>query len=493
MPETRIASLPANLIAVLILSAAAAAHEMPTVVGQKMKVDGRMLEYEAETGRVAIRDVESGEPHGYVFYIAYRIASDEPRPVVFLWNGGPGSNSTLLHFEAFGPKRLDNGRLVDNQETLLTDADLVFVDPVGTGFSRPAKAEYADEFYNTLGDIASVTEFVRAWLLLHDASGLPTFLIGESWGAGRAGSVAYSLEAKGIVVSGLVLISGGSGIDSNVAPELRLALKTVTYAAAAHYHGKDQADAGESAGDVMAAAEQWARTTYAPALARLDSLGDVEREEIATALARYTGLPDGKIDRQSLRITPRQFRSELLADTGETLDTFDMRLVQGDVESSSSSGVTESYLRRTLGYRTDLVYLGLGGFEQGYSPGGDVPPSANARWDYFTIPMSDEEKQAAIAEAVRTGAGPPRGGPPPPSTGEALGIDPGIRVLVATGMYDSFGNCAASRAARAGLEDATASAVEYRCYSGGHMMYRDRDARLELSNDVKNLIATAIR
>jgi pimeloyl-ACP methyl ester carboxylesterase len=188
VPDTRIMSFLATLIVGLILPAAVAAHEIPTVVEQKIRVDGRTLGYEAETGRVPIRDVESGEPHGYMFYIAYRVASNKPRPVVFLWNGGPGSNSTLLHFEAFGPRRLENGRLIDNAETLLSDADLVFVDPIGTGFSRPAKAEYADEFYNTLGDIASVTEFVRAWLLLHDATGLPIFLIGESWGAGRAGS-----------------------------------------------------------------------------------------------------------------------------------------------------------------------------------------------------------------------------------------------------------------------------------------------------------------
>ena len=484
---------PAAILANLVLAAClpwnAAAAEEPVVVAQKMRAHGRPLSYEAETGRIAIRDTESGEPHGYMFYIAYRVAANGPRPLVFLWNGGPGSNSTLLHFEAFGPKRLEEGRLVDNAETLLTVADLVFVDPVGTGFSRPAKAEYASEFYNTLGDIASVTEFVRAWLLLHDATGRPLFLAGESWGAGRAGSVAYSLQTKGIAVSGLVLISGGSGIDAEVSPELRQALKTVGYAAAAYHHRKIPSGAGMD--DVLADAEDWARTTYAPALARTSDLREAERDAIVAGLAQYTGLPADKIDRQTLRVTPRQFRTELLADQGKSLNVFDLRIDRDG--GGNSRHVVESYLRRTLGYRTDLAYLGLSGFDEGYAPGGKVPPSVNNRWDYFTVEMSDEEKQAAIDEAIRTGAGPPRGGPPPPSTGEALAINPDIRVLVATGLYDSLGNCAGNRAAQANLEGAIASAVEYRCYSGGHMMYRDADARKEISNDVKKLIAGAAK
>ena len=485
------ASIVAKLVVGILLCSTSTAEEMPTIVDQKIRIDGQTFSYKADTGRVAIRDTESGEPHGYMFYTAYRVASDRQRPLVFLWNGGPGANSTLLHFEAFGPKRLQEGRLIDNSETLLTVADLVFVDPIGTGFSRPAKAEYASEFYNTLGDIASVTEFVRAWLLLHDATGSPIFLIGESWGAGRAGSVGYSLETKGIPVSGLVLISGGSGIDAGVEPELRQALRTVTYAATAFYHGKIPVDADASVDNVLAVAEDWARNSYAPALARRDQMTDAERTEIAEMLARHTGLPMEKIDRQTLRVMPRQFRSELLGSEDKTLATFDMRLVEGEREPSAH--ILESYLRRILGYRTDLVYLGLsGGFEQGYSPSGTAPPSVNARWDYFTVPMSEEEKQAAIEEAIRTGAGPPDGGPPPPSTGEALAKNSNIKVLVASGLYDSFANCAGNREAEARLKGAIAAAVDFRCYVGDHMMYRDANARVQISNDVKTLITDSI-
>src|SRR5687768_865284 len=176
----------ALLVAGALAAAAAApalalpAAEAPVVTQHRMTVAGKPLAYTAETGRIAIRDAETGEPRGWMFYIAYRVPSPKPRPLVFVWNGGPGANSATLHFEVAGPKRGEGGALVDNQETWLTHADLVFVDPIGTGFSRPAKAEYAQSFYGTLGDVASVTEFVRSWRLLHGAEASPLYLIGES-------------------------------------------------------------------------------------------------------------------------------------------------------------------------------------------------------------------------------------------------------------------------------------------------------------------------
>jgi carboxypeptidase C (cathepsin A) len=142
----------------------------PVVTQQEARIAGKVLKYTAETGRTAIRDVETGEPHGFMFYTAYRIAPQGmPRPLTFVWNGGPGADSALLHFSAVGPKLLQGDHLVDNPDSWLAVTDLVLVDPIGTGFSRPAKAEYGAEFYGTLGDVASVTEFIRAWRLEHGA------------------------------------------------------------------------------------------------------------------------------------------------------------------------------------------------------------------------------------------------------------------------------------------------------------------------------------
>lgn len=201
--------------AYLMSSAAEASPPDWVTTRHTMPLGGKTLAYEAEVGRVPIRDAETGDVHGYMGFIAYRVpTTGKPRPVTFVWNGGPGANSATLHFEMVGPKRGEGAALVDNQETWLADTDLVFVDPIGTGFSRPTRSEYRKEFYGTVGDVASVTEFIRAWRLLSGAEAAPIYLAGESWGAGRAGSVGYSLIKRGIPVKGLVLISGGSGLKA---------------------------------------------------------------------------------------------------------------------------------------------------------------------------------------------------------------------------------------------------------------------------------------
>ena len=153
-----------------------------TITLHQIRVDGgRMLKYEAHLGRVPIRDAESDEIHGHMFFVYYRIpTNDAPRPITFLWNGGPGSNTASLHLESIGPKRFThNAQLVDNAETALEFTDLVFVDAIGTGFSRPVKREYGAEFYQTRGDVMAFTEFIRAWRLLFDIEDAPLSFLGR--------------------------------------------------------------------------------------------------------------------------------------------------------------------------------------------------------------------------------------------------------------------------------------------------------------------------
>ncbi|HZD53582.1 MAG TPA: hypothetical protein VE175_11085, partial [Woeseiaceae bacterium] len=440
----RIGCAVAVLLVALASHDAAALPDEPVVTRQEIRIRGRRLEYTAEAGRLAIRSVDTGEPHGYVFYVAYRVASpDRPRPLTFVWNGGPGSNSALLHFEAAGPKRLEGEHLVANDDTWLTATDLVFVDPVGTGFSRPARPEYADEFYGTVGDVASITEFVRAFRLLHDARDNPLFLVGESWGAGRAAHVGYQLLSRHVPVDGLVLISGGAGLEPpEEAKPLIDALRIAHLAATGLWHGRTARELGRDPAALQDAAVYWVRETYAPALARLDALSAAERESIAADLARYTGLPSSRIDRETLEIPPRQYREDLLQET--TLDIFDMRRTEAPAPASPSAVL--AYLRYELGYRTALPYLGLEDATEGYAPHGDYPRSVNERWNYATGPVSDEEAAAAIAEAMRTGSGPPKLGPPLPGTAEAVALNPKLRVLVAAGMYDSLANCPGNEA-----------------------------------------------
>ena len=162
-----------------------------------VNVGGRTLAYTARAGHIPIRVNDTGEVHGYMFFIAYtadRAAGEPQRPLTFLWNGGPGSSSSLVHLLGFGPRRLDeNGVAHPNDGTWLGVTDLVFVDPIGTGYSRPAKAEYGAEFYQNRGDAESVAEFIRVYITRADAWDRPLFLAGESFGVSRAVRVAGAL------------------------------------------------------------------------------------------------------------------------------------------------------------------------------------------------------------------------------------------------------------------------------------------------------------
>lgn len=461
--------------------------EAPVTTRHSITAGGKPLAYTAEAGRIAIRDAETGEPRGWMFYVAYRVPSAKRRPLAFVWNGGPGANSATLHFEVAGPKRSEAGRLVDNAETWLTHADLVFVDPIGTGFSRPAKSEYAQAFYGTVGDVASVTEFVRAWRVLHAAEASPLYLIGESWGAGRAASVGQALLKRGVRVDGLGLVSGGTGL-SRLGDDAPVGhLRIPGYAATALHHGKLAPDVGTTPEAVRAAAERWARETYRPALARIEQLTPDEREQIAASLARLTGLPAAKIDRKSLVVTPRQFRTELIP--GRPLNIFDMRIA--DEPRASSRDAILAYLRNDLGYRTALPYVGLEAQSDAYLPDGKPPLGVGQRWDYATGPVTPAEREAAIAEAVRTGAGPPKLGPALPGTAEAVALNPKLRVLVASGLYDSLASCAGDDETARTLPAPLRAAMTFRCYPGGHMMYRDQPTRLTFSRDVRALVSGA--
>ena len=484
----------------LVPATPAVGDESVIITQHQIQIAGKPLRYTAETGRVAIRDVETGEPHAYIFYTAYRVPSPrKPRPVTFVWNGGPGSDSALLHFKIAGPKRAEGKNLIDNSDTWLGASDLVFVDPVGTGFSRPTKAEYAAEFYGTLGDTASVTEFVRCWRLLHDANDAPTFLVGESWGAGRAATVGYALERRNVKVDGLVLISGGTGLNTDYCPKpLQDALRVVDVAVRALYYGKTPAELGKDPQVVRSTVEDWARHTYAPALAKADELTDAERTSVIGQLSRFTGMPADKIDRKTLAFTPRQFLTDLLADQGRRLQTLDTRkTVAADSKAAGSVGELEAaaailrYLRQDLGYRTDLPYVGLESLEQGYAPSAKYPESVNERWNYATAPMTPEAYKALLAAAAESGSGPPRFGPPLPATLEALGLNPRMKVLVASGVYDSYASCAISEETARRLPPFLQKSINFKCYDGGHMMYLDPPVKVQLSNDVKAMIEGA--
>jgi carboxypeptidase C (cathepsin A) len=467
------------------------ADDAPIITNHQVRSGAGELAYSAEVGRIAIRDVATGEPHGYMFYTAYRANAAAKRPVMFVWDGGPGAPSAWLHFDVAGPKLLQGTQWVDNPDTWLAATDLVMVDPIGTGFSRLTSAAYEHEFYGTVGDVASVTEFVRCWLILHDAVGAPVILAGESWGAGRAASVAYALEKRGVNVNGVILISGGFGLDRHYGPpSLLQALGVVDMASTALYWRRSAPELGKDPATVRRAAEAWARGAYAPALAHLAGLSTVARDRIAAQLARFTGIAPAFIDRRTLVITPHQFRTELLASAGKQLYLLDGRRTRPPSDAGRPQML--HYLRETLGYRTDLPYIDLEDLTQGFAPSGTYPAGVGEQWNYATAPMTAGQVKAAIAAAVASGAGPPQLGPPLPGLRQALALNPRLKALVAVGIYDPYQQCARGQATEDALPSGLHHAITFKCYAGGHAMYLGSDAiRAQLSRDVMKLVEEA--
>jgi carboxypeptidase C (cathepsin A) len=263
------------------------------------------------------------------------------------------------------------------------------------------------------------------------------------------------------------------------------------------FHGKIPTELGKDPETIRKAADAWARQTYASALAKADSLSDSERSVVIEQLSRFTGLSEDMIDRKTLSITPRQYRTGLLKDRGKILQVFDMRrLVKAGERPAAQEFKAKSailrYLRRELGYRTSLPYIGLEDWELGYAPSGKYPQSVNARWNWATAPVSPEELAAAMEAAVKSGSGPPRLGPPLPATEEAVALNPGMKILVASGIFDSYASCSAYEETGRRLPPDLRRSISFKCYVGGHMMYLDPQTRLEFSKDVKAMIA-AIR
>lgn len=491
--------MKAALLAALLVAATAGAEPELATTHRQVHANGQTLAYTARAGLIPILNNDTGEIHAHVFFVAYTLdheASRPPRPVTFVWNGGPGSNSTLVHLAGFGPRRIrssdDPARLPaaepaieDNDATWLEFTDLVFVDPVGTGFSRPAKVEYGTEFYRTLGDIASIAEFIRVYLTRFDVLEGPIFLAGDSYGTWRASGVAEALEKRGRRVTGVMLISGGIQMGPVSPDPVRVALFVPSRTATAFYHRKLAPELMQDQAATLTQAENWALTQYAPAWERRDSLTEEERDRIVTALARYTGVDPSAVDRKELMMTSPQFTAALLHDQEVVLGRYDMRL-KGAPPSENADARNRAimrYVREELQFRSDLPYQGI---EEGYAP---TPPargsSIGARWVWDQLDPS----QSLAKTAVGSGDGPP---PAQPWLRRAMQIDPSIKVFLAAGLYDSLNSCADNRYLAAHVQPTEFGRnITPRCYPAGHMMYDTKDARYRLKQDVSAFVKQA--
>lgn len=359
-------------------------------------IGGKEVKYTATAGTVLLRNAKN-EPTASIFYISYERDDVEElatRPVTFSFNGGPGSSSVWLHMGLLGPKRVvleDDGspvpppyRLVENEYSLLDETDLVFIDPVSTGFSRAAKPEDARNFHGVEADIRSVAEFIRIYTTRNKRWTSPKFIIGESYGTTRAAGLSGELsERHRMNVNGIMLVStvlNFATIRFAEGNDLPYVLFLPTYTATAWYHKKLPPDLQnmELTG-VLNQAEEFAMGDYNRALFLGDALRDDRRREIIGTLARFTGLSPEFIEKSNLRVSIGEFTRELLREEGKMVGRFDSRYTgyvrdqrglnmeydpSGEAIFSPYASTFNHYVRDELDFESDLSYEILTGAVQ---------------------------------------------------------------------------------------------------------------------------------
>jgi len=353
--------------------------EVRRVTRHRAVIAGRPIDYLATAGTLTLRDDE-GKPTASMFYVAYT-TGDPHRPVTFFYNGGPGSSTLWLHMGSLGPVRVRTDSpaathnapfdVSDNNESLLDKSDLVFLDAVGAGFSRPLGDTKLAAFWGTDSDIDAFARGIERYLTINARWNAPKFIFGESYGTTRSAGLSYRLQEDGVQLNGVILLSSilnygrrDPGFDQELINYLP------SYAAAAAYHRRLSTPPADVPA-FLGQARKWARTTYAVALAQGQDLSIADKQAIASQMSAYTGLSPAFILASDLRVTPGRFRKELLRDQQLTLGRYDDRFTGSDVDAAgespeydpSDSGITgafvaafHEYLARDLDYQTDLSY-----------------------------------------------------------------------------------------------------------------------------------------
>jgi carboxypeptidase C (cathepsin A) len=442
----------------------------------------KTFSYEAAAGTLTLRDDEE-KPTAHIFFVAYTKGAGEAarrRPITFAFNGGPGSSAVWLHLGAFGPRRVDlaeSGKetappyhLVDNEATLLDQTDLVFIDPVSTGYSRAVTPEQAKHFHGTEADLQSIAAFIRLYLTRFDRWDSPKFLAGESYGTTRAAALANLLQdQQGIYLNGIILLSVAFNFQTILFDEgndLPYTLFLPSYAATAWYHKRLPSDLQADLVKTLEEVERFAVGEYSVALLRDGELSAEARDAVARKVARYTGLTAEYVLRNGLRVEATRFRKELLRDKDRNVGRYDSRYEGEELDGAAErpdydasytvvqapfTALVNAYFRESLKYETELDYRVLTG---------KVQP-----WDY-----------GARNRYLNTG----------PSLRQAMAKNPGLRVFVASGLYDLATPFYATRYTfnHLGLNVAQRGRVTLAEYPAGHMMYTEKESRQRLKADL---------
>jgi len=458
------------------------AEEPPVTAKHNVRIGGRQISYTTTTGFMPIKNAVTGETEARIFYMAYTM--DNPpahRPLMFSFNGGPGSASVWLHLGALGPRRIkmmDDGtmppppfQMEDNQESWFTETDLVFIDPVGTGYSRAARADLAAKFFGVNGDIDSVGETIRMYLGRNERWMSPLYLVGESYGTTRAAGLSNWLFNHGIALNGIALVSTVMNFQTIIFAnnnDLPLTLMLPSYTATAWYHKKlSPALQSKSIEQVVEEARKFAANEYTPAMLRIDSLSAAERSALADKFSALTGLSKTFVEQNNFRVELGEFNKELLRSERRTTGRLDSRFkgidrdASGDGPDSDPSmnairppytAAFNSYVRSELGYKSDVEYYILGG--------GITGP-----WNYnVTNQFADTST----------------------SLKDAMGKNPYMKVFVAQGYYDMATPFYAAEYtfSAMNLDPTLRRNVNFEYYEAGHMMYIEVKSLAKLKRDM---------
>ena len=447
----------------------------PKEVAGSVRVEGKVLKYVAQTGLLPIFK-EDGSVRANVFYVYYAAAdvngerlskaSAPNRPLMFCFNGGPGSSAVWLHLGGLGPKRVDallDGRspkaiapMVENPNTVLDATDLVFIDPVSTGLSRAVTPEEEKTLLGVEEDIESVAEFLRVFCTREKRWESPKFLCGESYGGIRGGGLAGLLQSKhGMYLHGVQIVSGLLNYQTIYTPlgnDLPYVLGLPTFTNVAHHHGKLPADLQADRVKAESDSRNFAFGEYASALLRGSSLPEDERQKVAAQLARFTGLSLEQVLEQNLRLNRFRFRKQVLKSEGKVVGGYDARVVADDFQNEpdgttfdpsaaflkgSISAAVNAYVREGLGYESDHPYRVM----------------APVNWNY-----TQHSNQFVSMERRLT---------------EALVQNPRLKVLMQVGRCDLVVPQDAMRYSvnQMPLPKALQGNIKFEEYASGHMMY----------------------
>ncbi|HWI77334.1 MAG TPA: peptidase S10, partial [Sphingomicrobium sp.] len=370
----------------------ASVEEDAQPVKRSISVRGHSLSYTVTPGHLTIRN-EKGEPTASMFYVAYTVPSSKPRPVTFLFNGGPGSSTMWLHMGSFGPMKVDASipetiagppfRYGPNPDTLLDLTDLVFIDAPTTGLSRPLGKAEGKDFFGVDKDLDAFSRTIQRYLSKYQRWNSPKFIIGESYGTTRAAGLSDMLLDQGVQLNGIAFVSTVFNF-ADFQGDQSLINFLPTYAANAWYH--DKVANKPTLEQFLQQARDFANGPYALALQKGNTLSDTEAQSIAQQMAQLTGLSPDYILRSHLRVDPDHFRRELLRDRHQIIGRIDSRYVgtesnnigegtdydpQGSAITGAFVGALNDYLFRDLGYKTPLVYrpnnyAGIYGGEDGW-------------------------------------------------------------------------------------------------------------------------------